>query len=228
MKLCVIPARGGSKRIPRKNIKLFHGQPMMAYPIRAALQSGLFDRVIVSTEDEEIAQVAREQGAQVPFMRPSELADDHTATRPVLIHALDWFAEQGEAVSELTCIYPCSPFVSAELLQQAHQAWQPSQADYVMSVCAFPSPPQRALVQDEHGRVSSLMPQYRGTRTQDLAPAFYDAGMFYFCRPQALQAHTPIHSTASYPFVLPSHLAHDIDTEQDWLRAEKFYQVEYL
>lgn len=227
MKLCLIPARGGSKRIARKNIKPFYGQPMIAYPIKAAQASGLFDQVVVSTDDDEIAQISRNYHAQVPFMRPAELADDHTATRPVLLHALEWFAQQGLVISELTCIYPCSPFISEGLLHQAYKAWQDSDADYCMSVCAFPSAPQRALIQNEQGRVSSLMPQFRSARTQDLAPAFYDAGMFYFCRPDALRAQTAIHSTASYPFVLPSHLAHDIDTLEDWRRAERFYEVEH-
>lgn len=227
MKVCVIPARGGSKRIPRKNIRAFCGQPVIGYAIAAARHSKLFDHVVVSTEDEEIAQVARELGAQVPFMRPAALADDHTTTRPVLVHALEWFeqAYPDDSVSGLCCIYPVTPFLNATLLQEADQAWREAKADYCMSVGAFPASPYRALKATEAGRVTSIWPQYRAKRTQDLPEAFYDAGMFYFCDPKALKARTPIHSQATVPFVLSRSVAHDIDTLEDWSLAELIYQA---
>lgn len=223
MKLCVIPARGGSKRIPRKNIKPFFGQPMLAYPIQAALKSGLFDAVVVSTEDEEIAEVARAHGAEVPFMRPDYLAQDDTATAPVLIHAVEWFALQGHRVEELTCIYPCTPFTTSELLQQAYCNWKNSDAPYCFSVCEYPSAPQRALKQLPNGRVTSMYPEFRMTRTQDLDKAFFDAGQFYFTDAMTYQQGLSMHSEAALPFMLPRYLAHDIDTPEDWQLAELFY-----
>jgi pseudaminic acid cytidylyltransferase len=226
VRLCVIPARGGSKRIPRKNIKPFFGKPMLAYPVEAALASGLFDDVIVSTEDDEIAAVAKQYGAKVPFKRPAELAEDMTPTRPVLLHAMDWYESQGQSVEALSYIYPASPFVTSALLQQAYQAWSDSGLDYCMAVCEFPSNPFRALTLDEQGKLTSIFPQYRATRTQDLSPAFYDAGMFNFCKPEALKGKVPVHSPATLPFVLPRNLAHDIDNEEDWQLAEAFYQLE--
>lgn len=223
MKLCVIPARGGSKRIPRKNIKPFFGQPMLAYPIQAALKSGLFDVVMVSTEDEEIAQVAKSYGAQVPFMRPDYLAQDDTATAPVLVHAIQWFIAQGHHVEESTCIYPCTPFTTSQLLQQAYQEWKSSDAPYCFSVCEYSSAPQRALKQLPNGRVTSMYPEFRLTRTQDLDKTFFDAGQFYFADAQTYQQGVSMHSEASLPFVLPRYLSHDIDTPEDWQLAELFY-----
>ena len=175
MKLCVIPARGGSKRIPLKNIRPFFGQPMLAYPIQSALKSGLFDAVVVSTEDEEIAQVARAYEAEVPFVRPTELAQDDTATAPVILHAIDWYEQNGIQVDMCSCIYPCTPFTSSHLLKQAYSEWQASGADYCFSVCEYPSAPQRALKQLPSGRLTSMYPEYRATRTQDLDKTFFDA-----------------------------------------------------
>ena len=223
MKLCVIPARGGSKRIPRKNIKPFFGKPMLAYPIESALQSDLFDAVVVSTEDNEIAEVARSYGAHVPFMRPNELAQDDTATAPVILHAINWYEQQGFRVDMCSCIYPCTPFTSSHLLKQAFSTWQASGADYCLSVCEYPSAPQRALTQLPSGRLTSMYPEYRGTRTQDLDKTFFDAGQFYFMNPEVYKKGVPMHSEASLPIVLPRYLAHDIDTLEDWQLAELFY-----
>lgn len=225
MKICVIPARGGSKRIHRKNIKPFAGQPVLGYPVQAALASGVFDRVVVSTEDDEIARVAVAMGASVPFKRPAELADDHTGTRAVLLHVINRFEQEGVAIDQLCCLYPVTPFVTAPLLKEAYQAWLFSQASYCMSVAEFPSSPYRALKALPDGRVGSVWPEFRGVRTQDLPNTFYDAGMFYFCDPVALAEKIPIHSDATWPFVLPHHLAHDVDTPEDWALAEAFYRV---
>jgi N-acylneuraminate cytidylyltransferase len=145
MRLAVIPARGGSKRIPRKNIKVFRGKPMIAWSIEAALQSGCFDRVIVSTDDSEIAQVAKAHGAEVPFIRPLELADDYTGTIPVIVHATKWQNENGQAATEVCCIYATAPFVQAEDLQRGLQLLQSSGADYAFSVTSYAFPIQRAI-----------------------------------------------------------------------------------
>lgn len=225
MNIAIIPARGGSKRIPRKNIKPFYGKPIIAYPIMAALESGLFDQVIVSTDDDEIAEVAQAYGASVPFKRPKALSDDHTATAPVLLHAIEWYEALGCKVDEMTCIYPATPFLTVELLHSAYAHWKFSGASYCFSVSEFPSAPQRALIQNEHGRLQSLQPQFISTRTQDLPTAYFDIGMFYMTDAHIFKQAVPLYSEASVPFVLPRHLAHDIDTPEDWEYAEKIYQL---
>lgn len=225
MNIAIIPARGGSKRIPRKNIKRFHGKPIIAYPILAALESGLFDQVVVSTDDDEIAEVALAYGASVPFKRPDELAQDDTATAPVIIHAIEWFEAEGQAVKEASCLYPCTPFVDAHLLSQAHTHWKASSAAYCFAVSEYPSAPQRALKQLPSGRLESMYPQYRMTRTQDLDKTFFDAGQFYFTDASTYKTGVSMHSEAASPFVLPRHLAHDIDTLEDWRLAELIYGV---
>lgn len=223
--LCVIPARGGSKRIPRKNIKNFFGKPMLAYPIQAALASGLFSKVIVSTDDEEIAEVALKYGADVPFMRPAELADDFATTAPVIKHAVNFLQEQGESYANLSFIYPCTPLITAQVLQTAYAAWQASRAEACMAVCEFPAAPQRGLIVTANNRLESLYPEYRATRTQDLPAVYYDAGQFYFANTQAYLQGLGMHSNRTFPFILPRHLAQDIDTPEDWQQAELLYQL---
>ncbi|BBP43085.1 pseudaminic acid cytidylyltransferase [Thiosulfativibrio zosterae] len=224
MKIAIIPARGGSKRIPRKNIKDFCGKPIIAYPIQAALESELFDQVVVSTDDDGIVEVAKSFGAKLPFKRPKSLADDHAATAPVIIHAIEWYESQGVEIEEVCFLYPCTPFVTAKLLQSAYAEWKSSDAAYCFSVCEFASAPQRALKLNNDGRLESLYPQYRGARTQDLDRAFFDAGQFYFVNPDVYKKRTPIHSPASLPYIIPKYLAHDIDTLADWQLAEMFYR----
>lgn len=168
-RVAIIPARGGSKRIPRKNIKLFQGQPMIAYPIRAALLSGLFDRVIVSTDDEEIASVARELGAEVPFMRPAALADDHAGTVAVIQHALRELAATGDHPEYTCCLYATAPFVLPEKLREGFEllAARPDK-DFAFTVSDYAAPVQRALRVNADGGVESLYPEYQQTRSQDL------------------------------------------------------------
>ena len=225
MRICVIPARGGSKRIPRKNIRDFNGKPVIAYPIEAALQSGLFDAVVVSTDDPEITEIAKHYGAKVPFVRPEHLANDHAATAPVLIHAIEWFEAQGQSVSEMTCLYPANPFVSTKLLQEAYQTWNKDQFAYCFGVCEFESAPQRALYQESTGGVNAFSPEFTLTRTQDLVPAFYDAGMFYFCDAQVYKTGESMHGSKAQPYHLPRPIVHDIDTPADWDFAEKMYAL---
>lgn len=225
MKICVIPARGGSKRIPRKNIKEFKGNPVISYPIQAALDSGLFDEVVVSTDDAEIMEIAQKYGASTPFVRPQSLANDHAATAPVLIHAIEWFEEQGHKVTEMTNIYPANPFVSATLLREAYDEWDKSKFNYCFGVCEFESAPQRALFKNDAGGTQAFNPEYTLTRTQDLVPAFYDAGMFYFCDAQVYKTSESMHGPTAQPYHLPRHLVHDIDTPADWDFAEKMYSL---
>jgi len=231
MKLAVIPARGGSKRIPRKNIKLFNGKPMIAWSIEAALHSQMFDQVLVSTDDAEIAEVAKQYGAAVPFIRPATLADDHTGTSAVVRHAIDWVTQQQwhaecGSLDIVACIYATAPLLSAAILRQAMTLWaQQPELDYIFSGCRFSFPIQRALYRDEAGAVSPVQPEAIGKRSQDLTETFHDAGQFYLGRAQSWSEARPVFSKSSYLFELPQHLVQDIDTLDDWRRAELLHQL---
>ncbi|MGN2624133.1 pseudaminic acid cytidylyltransferase [Stutzerimonas balearica] len=225
MKLCLIPARGGSKRIPRKNIKPFCDKPMIGWSIEAALQSGCFDQVVVSTDDEEIAKVARQYGAVVPFMRPPELSDDHTGTIPVICHAIDWFIQQGLSVEHACCLYATAPFVKIEDLRRGLEILEESDCDYAFSVTSYAFPIQRAVRINGEGRVEMLNPAHFNTRSQDLEEAFHDAGQFYWGRADAWLQSRLIFSPGSLPVVLPRHRVQDIDTPEDWAQAEWLFKA---
>ncbi|MBY6187938.1 pseudaminic acid cytidylyltransferase [Marinobacter hydrocarbonoclasticus] len=225
MRLAVIPARGGSKRIPRKNIKPFHGKPMIAWSIEAARQSGCFDRIIVSTDDAEIADVARQFGAEVPFVRPPELSDDYATTVDVIRHAVNWCTEQGEAPTLVCCLYATAPFVQADDLQRGLTYMQDSDCQYAFTATSFPFPIQRALKLDEHGRVTMFQPEHLLTRSQDLEEAFHDAGQFYWGRADAWQRGEPLFGPASRLILLERHRVQDIDTPEDWDRAERLFEL---
>lgn len=222
MKIAVIPARGGSKRIPRKNIRPFQGKPMISYAIQAALVSGIFDRVIVSTDDPEIRQVAGSLGAETPFVRPPELADDFTPTVPVIAHAIATCQELGWQIEAACCIYPGVPFLSKYDLEVAYDQLLQSGAHYVFPVAGFPSPVQRALRRLPDGRVLPLQPEHAATRTQDLEPAYFDAGQFYWGRAVAWLEGLNIHLNGS-SLVIPEWRVVDIDTPADWDRAELLF-----
>lgn len=224
--IAVIPARGGSKRIPRKNIREFSGKPMIAWSIEAALSSGCFARVIVSTDDDEIVAVAEAHGAEVPFRRPAALSDDHTGTLPVIAHAIDWLREQGEAPDAVCCLYATAPFVQAEDLQAGFRALQTSRGvDYAFSVTSYAFPIQRALRLTPEGRVTMFQPEHFHTRSQDLEEAWHDAGQFYWGRAAAWRKGTPIFSERAVPVKLPRHRVQDIDTPEDWQRAEWLFKA---
>lgn len=225
MKLAVIPARGGSARIPRKNIRLFAGRPIIAYSIEAALNAGLFDRVMVSTEDPEIAQVAQKWGAEIPFMRPPELADEHTGTHAVMRQALQWHLDHGQPVEHACCIYATAPFVLAQDLCEAYRKLVNSVKAFVFSVTRFEFPIQRALSLSREGEIEALHPEYRETRSQDLEPAWHDAGQFYWGTAGAWLENNALFSPASLGYVLPSYRVQDIDNEQDWRRAELLFEI---
>jgi pseudaminic acid cytidylyltransferase len=225
MKVAIIPARGGSKRIPRKNIKPFAGKPMIGYAIEAALESGQFDRVIVSTDDEEIAGVARAHGAELPFRRPPELADDHTPTVPVIQHAIETCKGLGWGVTHVCCIYPGVPFIRAADLAAAFELLEASGGEgYAFPVAGFPSPIQRALKQGADGRVAPFSPEYVGTRTQDLEPAYFDAGQFYWGSVAAWLSGASPHA-GGRTIILPEWRVVDIDTPADWERAEILFRA---
>ena len=224
MKIAVIPARGGSKRIPRKNIKLFCGKPMIAYAIEAAQKSGLFDHVVVSTDDQEIAQVAQDWGAEVPFIRPAALANDYTGTTPVIAQAIAACQEIGWAMDYVCCIYPCVPLIEVADLRLVFEYLLQTQANYAFPVAEFPSAIQRALKRLADGRMQPFYPEYTITRTQDLEPAYYDAGQFYWGTVSAWLSLFNLHSTG-LGIIIPNWRVVDVDTPEDWQRAEIMYKM---
>ncbi|MBU1439193.1 MAG: pseudaminic acid cytidylyltransferase [Gammaproteobacteria bacterium] len=231
MKLAVIPARGGSKRIPRKNIKLFNGKPMIAWSIEAALQSQIFDQVIVSTDDEEIATIAKQFGAKVPFLRPATLADDYTGTAVVVQHAINWvlqnqWQQEQDPLTIVACIYATAPLLSASVLNHAMAIWQQRpRLDFIFSGCRFSFPIQRALYRDTDGAVFAVQPEAISKRSQDLPETFHDAGQFYLGTAESWLANRPVFSKSSYLYELPQYLVQDIDTIDDWQRAELLHQL---
>ncbi|WFF42657.1 pseudaminic acid cytidylyltransferase [Salinicola endophyticus] len=225
MRLAVIPARGGSKRIPRKNIKAFCGKPMIAWSIQAALASRCFDRVIVSTDDDEIAAVAREWGAETPFTRPAALSDDHTGTLPVIAHAITEIQQAGVSLEAVCCLYATAPFVSADDLISGLDRLEGEDVDYAFSVTSYAFPIQRALRMTPEGRVAMFEPERFNTRSQDLEEAWHDAGQFYWGRPEAWLAGRPLFSARAVPVKLPRHRVQDIDTPEDWQRAEWLFKA---
>jgi len=225
VKLCVIPARGGSKRIPRKNIKNFNGKPMIGYSIEAAFKSNCFDRIVVSTDDQEIANISKSYGAEVPFMRPEELADDYAGTLPVIRQAIEWFDNNDQSPTEVCCLYATAPFVQAESLQKAYQQMQNTGAEYCFTATSFPFPIQRAIKVTANNRVEMFQEGQFNQRSQDLEEAFHDAGQFYWGSAEAFKAMKPIFSEMASPYLLPRHLVQDVDTPEDWIRAELMHKV---
>ncbi|KJY78445.1 hypothetical protein TW78_02515 [Vibrio coralliilyticus] len=225
MKIAIIPARGGSKRIPRKNIKSFHGKPMIAYSIEAASASGCFDKVIVSTDDEEIANVAQQYGAEVPFLRPAEISDDYSTTMDVMEHAIRWCEAEGWKVEEVCCLYAAAPFVLPEDLRKGYQLLQDSGVQFAFSATSFPFPIQRAIKLDEQGAVSMFLPENEKVRSQDLEEAYHDAGQFYWGHTNAFLNKLSIFSPHTKAVVLPRNRVQDIDTPEDWEIAESLFSA---
>ncbi len=221
--VAIIPARGGSKRIPKKNIKLFAERPMISYSISAAKDSGLFDRVIVSTDSDEIAAVAEEHGAEVPFIRPAELSDDHTATAPVITHALNWLADDGTPAAYACCIYATAPFVRASDISKGYDILKDSGASTAFTVTSFPFPIFRALQIKGDGALAMFWPEHRTTRSQDLPDAYHDAGQFYWINVEKFSRSSELYNEDSQPILLPRHLVQDIDSPEDWETAEHMF-----
>ena len=223
--LAIIPARGGSKRIPKKNIKFFLGKPMISYAIETARLSGLFDEILVTTDCPQIAKISRQHGALVPALRRADLADDHTPTVPVIRDAISTFYRHLSDSDIICCIYPCTPLLKEEWLVQAADSLKESNAinTYVMPVLEFPSAPQRALKIEKSGLLSPKYPQYELSRTQDLEELFYDAGQFYLGFKSCWMTNDNLHTMAS-PLIIPNGSVVDIDTPDDWTAAENKYQ----
>lgn len=224
LKLAVIPARGGSKRIPRKNIKPFCGRPILAYSIEAAVASGLFDEVMVSTDDEEIAAIARQYGASVPFLRSAEASNDYAGTMDVLLEVLERYRQSDREFSYLCCIYPAAPFVTAEKLRQAFQMFRDSGADTLVPVIPFSYPPQRGF-SIQGNRLRMKWPENLAVRSQDLEPIYHDCGQFYFGRTDALLREKKIFGQNTVPLFLSELEVQDIDNEDDWKLAELKYEL---
>lgn len=218
-KIAIITARGGSKRIPRKNIRNFLGKPIMAYSIQAALDSGLFDEVMVSTDDEEIAQIARQCGANVPFMRSAAAANDFATTADVLKEVLAEYEKRGQTFDYMCCLYPCAPFVTGEKLRGAFEQLLAKDADSIMPAVRYSYPPQRAMIVRE-GRLVFQYPEYALWRTQDLEPIYHDAGQFYFYK---LETYGKPGDKKSAMIELSDLEVQDIDNLEDWEIAEMKY-----
>ena len=218
--LAIIPARGGSKRIPRKNIRLFLGKPVISYPIKAALESRLFDEVMVSTDDDEIAEVARQFGAKVPFMRSKNNADDMATTADVLLEVLEQYLKAGKKFDWCVCIYPVTPLLDSVILKEAFENFEQSDADTLIPVIRYSHPIQRSIFIDDEGKFRYVNPEYRLTRTQDLPPRFHDAGQFFYFRVQPFLSNKQIVSDNTLAYELPENTIQDIDTEDDWRMAE--------
>lgn len=223
MRIAVIPARGGSKRIPRKNIKPFAGMPMMAHSLLAAQASELFDHVLVSSEDDEILTVGVEYGG-IPLRRPIELADDHTGTIPVIRHAVLWAEAQGWKLDSVCCIYATAPFILVTDLRAGLQCLKDLRMDFAFTVTTFPYPVFRGLLRESQG-VRMIFPEHYHTRSQDLPEAFHDAGQFYWGTPRAWKEEERFFTPRATPILLPRHRVQDIDTPEDWARAEVMWAL---
>ena len=223
--LAVITARGGSKRIPRKNVRPFMGRPMIAYAIAAAKGSGLFDEVMVSTDDAEIAEIAKAHGAAVPFLRSAATANDLATTNDVLKEVMGEYAKRGRTFDAFCCIYPCVPFLTGDLLKEAGETFAASGAKGLVPVVRYSYPIQRALVRDAAGLISFREPENAAKRSQDLKPTYHDAGMFYFSTTAAFADRNGIPTDRLAMFELSEERVQDIDTEADWQMAEMKYLI---
>ena len=225
MKICIIPARGGSKRIPRKNIKFFCGQPMISYSIISALESKIFDHVIVSTDDNEIAEVSLKYGASVPFIRPESLSDDYSTTTDVIEHALSWVQENIGRVELVCALYATAPFTNSKDLTNAYkEILKHKDCQVVYPIVEFDFPIQRAIKLTDDGSVKMFQPKHLLTRSQDLEKAYHDAGQFYWMKSNFIGSGVSPFSKIARPIKIPHYRVQDIDTEDDWIRAELIFQ----
>lgn len=225
MNIAIIPARIGSKRIPKKNIKIFHGKPIIAYSIQAAIKTNLFSKVVVSTDSQELGDIAISYGAEVPFIRPAKLSDDLTGTDAVILHALNWLIEHGEDIQYVCCIYATAPFVNPEYIWIGLELLKNKNATSAFSVTTYPYPIYRSLKIDENDRLKMIWPDYLNVRSQDLSEAYHDAGQFYWADVKKYLVERKFFSQDAVPVVLPRYLVQDIDTDEDWRRAEAMYKA---
>ena len=221
--IAIITARGGSKRIPRKNIKEFLGKPIIAYSIEAALSSGVFDEVMVSTDDEEIAEIARKYGAKVPFMRSEKTSNDFATSADVINEVVEQYASKGVRFDVLCCIYPTAPFITAGKLKEAMSKFSDSSADSLVPVVRFDFPPQRGFIVKD-GLVAFKYPEFALARSQDLEPMYHDCGQFYILKTDSFEREKKLVMSKTVPFIIPETEVQDIDNESDWIIAEEKYK----
>ena len=224
--LAIIPARGGSKRIPRKNIKDFLGKPIISYSINSAFDCGIFDEVMVSTDDIEIAEIAEHYGASVPFYRSPEMSNDMAMTAPVLIEVLDKYKQLGKEFEYVACIYPTAPFITPKILKESMELLIKSNVDSVLPIVRYSYPPQRGLI-IENGLVKMLYPENYNVRSQDFTPYYHDCGQFYCLKTSALRQEQKLYCKSTIPIELPETAVQDIDNEEDWKIAEMKYRIMY-
>lgn len=224
--IAVIPARGGSKRIPRKNIKDLCGKPIIAYAIESAINSGCFSEVVVSTDDHEIAHIAKKYGASVPFIRPQEISDDFVGTNAVVSHCLDWFEKKNIVFDYVCCIYATAAFINKNIIQSGYQAISCEDYDYAATVTNYSAPIQKAMYIDD--KTNTLVMREKAaseTRSQDLKPFYHDAGQIYWSTPEFFRKDASVFLNRVYPIIIPEYLAQDIDTPSDWIIAEALFQT---
>lgn len=222
MNICIIPARGGSKRIPKKNIKIFAGQPMISWSIEAALKSECFKRVIVSTDDDEISEISQRYGAEVPFKRLASLSDDYTGTIPVIKSAINWLEMRNEKIDYVCCLYPTAPFIEVSYLKEGLEKLIENNASYSISVTSFPYPIQRAF-KLTNNRLQMFFPENINIRSQDLEKSFHDAGQFYWGKRSSWIGEEKILDHNTVPIFIPRYKVQDIDNEEDWIQAERIF-----
>ena len=223
--LAIIPARGGSKRIPKKNIKQFFGVPIIAYSIKAAKDSGLFDEIMVSTDDTEIAKLAQSFGAKIPFMRSKINADDIATVADAVIEVLKYYSSKGEIPKNICCLFPTAPLIKHSSLIEAYQMLSDEDCDSIVSVQKFSYPIQRAINLNDKGYIEMIYPEFSRTRSQDLPALYHDAGQFYWAKTHRFIEAKRFMSPRSKMYVLSELEAHDIDNEEDWQLAEMKYKI---
>jgi len=223
--IAIIPARGGSKRIPRKNIRSFGGKPMIAWSIEVALESGVFDDVIVSTDDAEIAEIAKQYGASVPFVRPVEISNDHAGLTAVLRHAITWLRDHENSPDIVACVYATAPFLRTQDLRASFQQLiAQKDTEFVLAVSSFGAPVQRAIVRGSNGHINFLWPDFSEARSQNTLEAYHDAGHFFIGRADAFMTYPTTLSGKTLPCIIPRMLCQDIDTHEDWDHALSLFE----
>ena len=227
MNIAIIPARGGSKRIHKKNIKIFHGRPIISYSINAAKESKLFEKIICSTDDEEIAKIASKYGAECPFLRSSELSDDHSSTTDVINHSIDYFTKQKKEYKLICCIYPAAPFINSSKIIEGYNKIKNEDWGYVFSASKSPVSIFRAFEKKSNNSIQMLNPDYFFKRTQDLSSTYFDAGQFYWGKKESWINKINIFDKYSTIVEIPYYESIDIDTIEDWKAAELFYEKKY-
>ena len=225
MKVAIIPARGGSKRIPKKNIKNFLGKPIISYSIETAINTNLFDKVIVSTDSDEIAKVAIKYGAETPFVRPKKFADDFTGTHEVIRHAVNWLENKGEKIDYICCIYPTAPLIEKNDILRGFDLIKSGKWDSIMAATNFSYPIFRSFKKLTNGGLKMIFPEHYKSRSQDLPNVYHDAGLFYWAKPEIWKKKSQGYNEKNSIVEIPNHRVQDIDTFEDWEKAELIYKI---